>query len=53
MQIGYAHVSTDVQHLELQVAALENARCEQIFTGKVSGTCANHPGFGDALSRIR
>ena len=53
MQIGYARVSTDDQHLELQVDALEKAGCEQIFTDKISGTRANRPGFDDALSHIR
>lgn len=53
MQIGYARVSTDDQHLELQVDALEKAGCEQIFTDKISGTRANRPGLDDALSYIR
>lgn len=53
MQIGYARVSTDDQHLELQIDALNKAGCEQIFTDKISGTRANRPGLDDALSHIR
>lgn len=53
MQIGYARVSTDDQHLELQIDALEKSGCEKIFTDKISGTRAKRPGLDDALSHMR
>jgi DNA invertase Pin-like site-specific DNA recombinase len=53
MLIGYARVSTDEQNLDLQLARLNEAGCEQIYTDKVSGTKANRPGLSDALSHLR
>lgn len=53
MQIGYARVSTEDQHLELQMDALSNAGCDRVFTDKVSGTRTKRPGLDDALSHVR
>ena len=53
MLIGYARVSTDEQNLDLQLSALKQADCEQIYTDKVSGTKANRPGLTEALSHLR
>src|SRR5947209_13185067 len=53
MLIGYARVSTEDQHLDLQQDELEKAGCEKIFTDTVSGTKATRPGLTDALSHLR
>ena len=53
MLIGYARVSTDEQNLDLQLAHLNEAGCQQIYTDKVSGTKATRPGLTDALSHLR
>ncbi len=37
MRVGYARVSTTSQNLDMQVSALTDARCEKIYTEKVSG----------------
>ena len=37
MRIGYDRVSTLEQNLALQIDELKNARCEMIFTEKISG----------------
>lgn len=53
MQIGYARVSTEDQHLELQIDALKKSGCKRIFTDKISGTRTSRPGLDDALSHVR
>ncbi|WP_407977346.1 recombinase family protein [Brucella pseudogrignonensis] len=50
-RIGYARVSTDDQHLDLQLNALRIAGCSKIYTDRgISGTVANRPGLQDALN---
>lgn len=50
MKVGYARVSTDEQHLDLQVAALRAYGCDQIHSDKgISGTCFERPGLTAAL----
>lgn len=53
MQIGYARVSTDDQDLKLQIDALQQSGCVQIFSDKISGTRVKRPGLDDALSHVR
>lgn len=53
MQIGYPRVSTEEQHLALQLDALKAAGCERVFEDKIGGTRAQRPGLDDALSHAR
>lgn len=49
-RIGYARVSTDDQHLDLQLNALSLAGCSKIYTDRgISGKVACRPGLQDAL----
>mgnify|MGYP000977603998 CR=1 FL=1 len=52
--IGYARVSTEDQHLDLQLNALKLAGCSAIFEDRgVSATAKRRPGFEKALSRLQ
>lgn len=53
MKVGYARISTDDQHLDLQRDALEGAGCERVFTDTASGAKANRPGLSEALDYAR
>lgn len=53
MQIGYARVSTEEQHLALQRDALKAAGCERVFEERIGGTRTQRPGLDDALSHAR
>ena len=41
-KVGYARVSTDGQSLDVQLYALRNAGCEEVFGEKVSSTVPAH-----------
>ena len=55
MLIGYARVSTNEQHLDLQRDALLKAgvTAKDIYTDKVTGVKADRPGLTLALSHLR
>jgi DNA invertase Pin-like site-specific DNA recombinase len=46
-------VSTDDQNLPLQLAALKEAGCKQVFTDTSSGAHLERPGLQEALSHVR
>lgn len=53
MRIGYARVSTEDQHLDLQISALKTAGCELLFKDYgVSGANFSRPGLDSALRRL-
>jgi DNA invertase Pin-like site-specific DNA recombinase len=54
MIIGYARVSTDEQKLDLQLKALENVKCDKIFTdhGR-SGLDFGRAGLEKALKKLK
>ena len=53
MKIGYARVSTQDQHLDLQLKALKKAGCRKIFREKLSGATRQRPEFQRMLDQIR
>lgn len=53
MLIGYARVSTGDQNLDLQLQALNDAKCDRIFSDKRSGGQKARKGLEDALSHLR
>lgn len=53
-RIGYARVSTDDQHLDLQLNALKKADCDRIFTDQgISGSVSNRPGLKSVMDTLR
>ena len=51
--IGYARVSTGEQKMDLQLDALEDAKCEKVFTDTLSGATADRPGLEEAIEYAR
>lgn len=53
-RIGYARVSTDDQHLDLQLDALKRAGCDEVYEEKMSGkSTANRPELDHCLKALR
>jgi DNA invertase Pin-like site-specific DNA recombinase len=53
MKIGYARVSTKDQNLSLQMDALQNEGCKQIFQEKVSGAKSDRPELKKMINQLR
>lgn len=53
MKIGYARVSTDGQTFDAQIASLEAAGCEKIFTEVASGAKRDRPVLADVMEYLR
>lgn len=53
MIIGYARVSTQDQNSELQLDALKQAGCREIFTEKMTGTLRARPELTSCLRTLR
>lgn len=53
MYVGYARVSTQDQHLDLQQEALRQAGCTRIIVDRVSGTVAERPGLAKLKEILR
>lgn len=49
---GYARVSTRGQKLDVQMAKLEEAGCDRVFTDKLSGAKRSRPGLDELLELI-
>lgn len=52
-KLGYARVSTEEQHLELQLDALKTAGCDQIAVEKISTRSARRPELDRLIERTR
>lgn len=53
MILGYARVSTKDQSLDLQIDALKNAGCDEIYLDQLSGRNAEFPEFENLLSKLK
>ena len=53
MRIGYARVSTEEQHLDLQLDALKSAGCEKTLKDVASGAKTDRDGLTELLKQLR
>lgn len=53
MILGYARVSTEDQHLDAQLTALEAAGAERVFAEKISGSRRERPELERLIDQLR
>jgi len=53
MLIGYARVSKDDQHPELQQDALNKSGCDKVFTDTITGASTDRPSLARVLEELR
>ena len=53
MKYGYARISTKDQNLNMQIDALEQYGCQQIYSEQAKGANADRPKWLDLLSQIQ
>lgn len=53
MIVGYARVSTQEQNLQMQLDALSEAGCFEIFEEKMTGTKKDRPALNEMLKMLR
>ncbi len=53
MKYGYARVSTVSQELDVQLTALENEGCDNIYSEKFTGTKSDRPQLQEVLSILK
>jgi DNA invertase Pin-like site-specific DNA recombinase len=53
MKLGYARVSTEDQHLEIQCGRLSQAGCEMLFEEKISGAARGRPELEKLMGHLR
>jgi DNA invertase Pin-like site-specific DNA recombinase len=53
MKIGYCRVSTDEQNPDMQLAALQRARCRKIFTDTATGAHVKRPALAQCLKALK
>jgi DNA invertase Pin-like site-specific DNA recombinase len=53
MKLGYARVSTEDQHLEIQCGRLVQAGCEMLFEEKISGVARGRPELEKLMGHLR
>ncbi len=52
MKIGYVRVSTKEQSFDLQIDALQQAGCDQLYREVVSGARTERPGLDQVVDRL-
>jgi len=53
MKYGYARVSTKTQDLKTQITRLEEAKCDRVFSDKLSGKNRKRPQLQEMLSLLK